>query len=59
MGTVKFEARIKELDELRAIFSDVVIGLRVTTESDVASLRKELERALMRLHPRDPTAPLQ
>jgi hypothetical protein len=48
-----------EITELRSIVSDVVTGLRQSADRDVAQLRKELERILMRLAPRDPTRPLQ
>src|SRR5262245_39042358 len=40
-----------EVRELREIFEAVVRTLRQSTESDVAQLRRELERALLRLAP--------
>lgn len=46
-----------EVDELREIFGDVVTALRMKADSDVARLRRELERALLRLAP-DPGKPL-
>lgn len=43
----------KEVDELRDIVSDVVTALRVKADPDVAELRRQLERALLRLAPPD------
>jgi hypothetical protein len=42
-----------ELSELRSIFADVVGTLRQQADSDVARLRRDLERALLRLAPPD------
>ena len=47
----------QEIRELRCIISDVVTALRMKADSDVARLRRELERALLRLAP-DPGKPL-
>jgi hypothetical protein len=47
----ELEALRREIDELRAIVGDVVTALRMKADSDVARLRRELERALLRLAP--------
>ena len=47
----------REFDELRSIMLDVVRCLRQQTESDVATLRGQLEVALARIE-RDPAKPL-
>ena len=47
-----------ELAELRSIFQDVVRTLRVQAETDVATLRRQLETALVRLERRDSAQPL-
>jgi hypothetical protein len=48
----------EEMRELREVMLDVTAALRQKADSDVKALRRELERALLRLTPRDPTAPL-
>ena len=44
---------LHEVEDLRAILRDVVTGLRQSADRDIASLRRELERALLRLAPPD------
>ena len=47
----------QEIRELRSIIADVVGTLRTQADNDISRLRKELERALLRLAP-DPGKPL-
>lgn len=47
----------KEIAELRSILADVV-ALRTQAETDVATLRRQLETALVKLAQRDPQKPL-
>jgi hypothetical protein len=47
-----------EVAELRGIFHDVVTMLREKADQDVATLRRQLEIALIRLTRRDPGTPL-
>jgi len=46
-----------EVSELREILSMIVGSLRTQAEADVAQLRRDLERALVRLAQRDPARP--
>ena len=46
-------ALLAEVSELRGILHDVVAVLREQANQDVATLRRELERALIKLAPRD------
>jgi len=48
----------RELDELRSILALVVSVTRQQAEADLASLRRQLETALVRLERRDPAQPL-
>jgi CHASE1-domain containing sensor protein len=48
----------RELDELREILALIVSITRQQAQADVATMRRQLETALVRLERRDPAQPL-